>query len=109
MKLTVVTKNESGREIQAIDGAPLVEVLKQNNFYVPASCGGSMACSTCHVMLDADTYANLPPPSEDEEDVLDMIPQLTATSRLSCQVICRPEMDGGIVTIPNEMSNLLAK
>lgn len=109
MKLTVVAKNESGREIQAVSGSPLVEVLKQHNFYVPASCGGSMACSTCHVVLDPATYASLPPPSADEEDVLDMIPHLTATSRLSCQVICHEDMDGGTVLIPNEMSNLLAK
>lgn len=107
MKLTVVTKTESGREIKLIEGSPLVEVLKHEGFYVPASCGGSMACSTCHVILDQLTYSNLPQPSADEEDVLDMIPQLTSTSRLSCQVVCCAEMDGGTVRIPDEMSNLL--
>lgn len=109
MNIKVIAKNESAREVEIVMGSPLVEVLKKHNFYIPASCGGSMACSTCHVVLDKATYSKLPPPSADEEDVLDMIPQLTPTSRLSCQVICNTEMDGGTVLIPEEMSNLLAK
>lgn len=51
------------------------------------ACGGEIACSTCHVILDEKTYKSLPAPEEEEEDMLDLALGLTDTSRLGCQVV----------------------
>jgi ferredoxin, 2Fe-2S len=64
-----------------------------------------VACSTCHVILSPATYAKLPPPSEEEEDMLDLASGLTKTSRLGCQIIAAPELDGMEVQLPKEVVN----
>ena len=109
MHFYVSTKDVQRRPIEGRDGSRLHDVLKDAGFYIPASCGGSMACSTCHVMLDEQTYANLPAACSDEEDVLDMLPKVTATSRLSCQIICGPSLEGAEVRVPDKVTNLLSK
>lgn len=87
----------------------LSDALKSAGFYIPASCGGSLACSTCHVMLDPDSFSRAAPASVDEEDVLDMLPQVSATSRLSCQIHCDESMVDAEVRIPDAITNLLSK
>lgn len=105
----IVLHNDIKREVDAEIGLSLMEVLKKRGFYVPASCGGSMACSTCQVIIGAQWYEHIPAPTEDEEDVLDMIPQLTTTTRLSCQIICNEALNGLEVTLPKEVTSLLSR
>lgn len=64
-----------------------------------------MACSTCHVILAPEAYAKLPAATDEEEDMLDLASGLTKTSRLGCQVIAAPELDGMVVTLPSEVIN----
>eukprot|EP00918_Siedleckia_nematoides_P098667 GHVU01215795.1.p1 GENE.GHVU01215795.1~~GHVU01215795.1.p1 ORF type:complete len:170 (-),score=13.44 GHVU01215795.1:892-1401(-) len=64
------------------------------------ACEASLACSTCHVIVDADTYERLPEPSEREEDLLDLAPCLTETSRLCCQLYVSEELRGAEFTLP---------
>jgi len=68
---------------------------------IKADCGGVMTCATCHVYVDADWLARLPPPSDDEDAMLEMTaaPRL-ATSRLSCQLQLTPALDGLVATLP---------
>ena len=68
---------------------------------IKADCGGVMTCATCHVYVDAAWLARLPPPSADEDAMLEMTaaPRL-ATSRLSCQLKLVPELDGLTATLP---------
>jgi ferredoxin len=71
------------------------------------ACGGSCACSTCHVIVeDPAVYGRLPEPSDDENDMLDLAFGLTETSRLGCQVEMRPEWDGLVVRLPSMTRNL---
>ena len=51
-----------------------------------ALCGGCCSCATCHVHVDPDFAARLPPMSEDENDLLDSSDDRDETSRLSCQI-----------------------
>ena len=67
-----------------------------------AACGGELACSTCHVILDEDVYEMLGEISEEEEDMLDLAWGLTDTSRLCCQIKASPELDGVVLKIPDE-------
>jgi ferredoxin len=58
------------------------------------TCEGQMACSTCHVIVAAEDFDRLPSASEEEEDMLDLAVGATRTSRLSCQILLTPELDG---------------
>ena len=70
-------------------------------------CEGSLACSTCHVIVDPNWFNRLEEPSEDEEDMLDLAFGLTPTSRLGCQIIITEDLDGLTVTVPAETFNQL--
>ena len=66
-------------------GLSLMEFLKGNEYDIPATCGGMALCATCHVEVTKG-YEHLPPISDDEHAMLDTLPNITASSRLSCQV-----------------------
>jgi len=70
------------------------------------ACEGSVACSTCHVILSPEHYDLLPEPSDDENDMLDMAFGLTDTSRLGCQVHIARELDGMTATLPSATRNM---
>lgn len=71
---------------QAAQGARLLDVAQGAGMPLEGTCGGAMACATCHVVLDPATCAALPPPVAEEEDMLDFAPGARRGSRLSCQV-----------------------
>ena len=73
------------------------------------ACGGSCACSTCHVIVDdPDKYDAMPEPSDDENDMLDLAFGLTETSRLGCQVKMAKEIDRVKIRLPSMTRNLQA-
>ena len=69
------------------------------------ACEASLACSTCHVILDSDTFDKLPEPEETEEDMLDLASCLTSTSRLGCQLVLSHDLDGMTITLPSYSKN----
>ncbi|KAF4826662.1 Adrenodoxin-like protein [Colletotrichum tropicale] len=74
-----------------------------------SACGGSCACSTCHVIVvDEEHYDKMPEPEDDENDMLDLAFGLTETSRLGCQVTMTKELDGLRVKLPSMTRNLQA-
>lgn len=76
---------------------------------LPGACGGSCACSTCHVIVeDPDMFDKMEEPSDDENDMLDLAFGLTETSRLGCQVIMNKELDGLVVRLPAMTRNMQA-
>lgn len=77
--------------------------------FSPGACGGSCACSTCHVIVDDPAkFDAMPEPSDDENDMLDLAFGLTETSRLGCQVKMSKEIDGLRVRLPSMTRNLQA-
>ncbi|OLL26353.1 Adrenodoxin, mitochondrial [Neolecta irregularis DAH-3] len=70
------------------------------------ACEGSIACSTCHVIVQPEFYEKLPEPTEEEEDMLDLAFGLTETSRLGCQVIMKKDIDGLVVKLPSATRNI---
>ena len=87
-------------------GTTVLEAVHQNNISLEGACEGSLACSTCHVIVDPKYYNILPCPTEDEEDMLDLAFGLTSTSRLGCQIVMNQELDGLVVYVPNETRNI---
>ncbi len=85
-----------------------VERITDTDCYLGA-CGGSCACSTCHVIVEGDEmYEKIPEPDDDENDMLDLAFGLTETSRLGCQVKMTKELDGLKVKLPSMTRNLQA-
>ncbi len=97
----------SRHEVEAPVGTSIMELARDNGLDVEGACEGAMACSTCHIVVDATWYDRLPEPTEDEEDMLDLAYGLTATSRLGCQIVITQELDGLIVRLPAETHNML--
>jgi 2Fe-2S ferredoxin len=85
-----------------------LEIAHRNNIDLEGACEGSLACSTCHVIVDPDWYELLPTASEDEEDMLDLAFGLTQTSRLGCQLIITEELDGLTVSLPAGTRNMMS-
>ena len=36
------------------------------------ACEGTLSCSTCHLILNKENYDKLKPPSDEENDMLDL-------------------------------------
>ncbi|WP_126173801.1 2Fe-2S iron-sulfur cluster-binding protein [Altericroceibacterium xinjiangense] len=85
--IEVTLRDGETMRIEADDGLTLMEALRDNGVdELLALCGGCCSCATCHVILPDTVFAELSPPSDDEDDLLDSSEHRTATSRLSCQV-----------------------
>ncbi|CAH0493650.1 unnamed protein product [Peronospora farinosa] len=98
-------RDDSIKEVEAKTGMSLLEVAHANDVDLEGACESSMACSTCHVILEDSVFEKLEEACEDEEDMLDMAFGLTDTSRLGCQVIVNESFEGTTVTLPKATRN----
>ena len=106
-RLVFIERDGTRREVDAPLGLSVLEIAHKNDIDIEGACEGSLACSTCHVIVDPDWYELLKEASEDEEDMLDLAFGLTATSRLGCQIVMTEELDGLVVRLPASTRNLL--
>jgi 2Fe-2S ferredoxin len=106
-KITFITPKGENVQVEAPLGLSVLEVAHQNNIDLEGACEGSLACSTCHVIVDPEWYEALPEALEEEEDMLDLAFGLTRTSRLGCQIIITEELDGLTVTLPAATRNMM--
>lgn len=102
-----VTQDNQEITIDAPVGLSVLEVAHQNNIDLEGACEGSLACSTCHIIVDPDWYVRLKAPFEAEEDMLDLAFHLTETSRLGCQIIMTEDLDGLRVKLPSATRNMM--
>lgn len=105
-KMTFVLSNGTRKEVDAPNGISVLEIAHKNHIDLEGACEGSLACSTCHVVVDDEWFDKLDEPTEDEEDMLDLAFALTHTSRLGCQIEMRDELDGLVVTLPEATRNM---
>jgi len=96
----VNTEDGSKKKIEVPEGVSILEAARMHDVEIEGACEGSLACATCHVIVDDMWFNKLPSACDDEEDMLDMAIGLTDTSRLGCQIILTKELDGLVVTIP---------
>lgn len=89
------------RTIEATEGWSLMEVARNEGIPgIIAECGGSALCSTCHVQIEPEWRGVVGPPGDLELMTLDLAPDTSEASRLSCQMIIKPEFDGLTVRVP---------
>lgn len=104
-KMTFIERDGARREVQAALGLSVLEIAHRHGVDIEGACEGSLACSTCHVIVDGDWFAQLAKPTEDEEDMLDLAFDLQETSRLGCQIIMTEALDGMVVKLPSGSRN----
>ncbi|MEG8013816.1 MULTISPECIES: 2Fe-2S iron-sulfur cluster-binding protein [unclassified Sphingomonas] len=100
MNVRFVARDGTIRTVVAVPGDRLLDAAQADGQPLEGTCEGQLACATCHVIVDPDDFARLPPASEDEEDMLDLAPGATRTSRLACQIRLDEALDGLTVQIP---------
>lgn len=91
----------TSRRVEAAEGSSLLEVARAAAIDIEGACGGSMACATCHVVVEEAWFDRLRPASMEEEDMLDLAPDWQPTSRLGCQVRLSEALDGLTVLVPS--------
>jgi len=100
MNVRFVARDGTIRTVVAVPGDRLLDAAQADGQPLEGTCEGQLACATCHVIVDPDDFARLPPATEDEEDMLDLAPGATRTSRLACQIRLDDALDGLTVQIP---------
>lgn len=106
-KMTFVNTDGMRVEVDAPLGLSVLEIAHRNKIDLEGACEGSLACSTCHVVVDGEWFDLLQEPTEDEEDMLDLAFGLTKTSRLGCQIIMTDELNGLVVKLPSATRNMM--
>ncbi|KAI0729915.1 ferredoxin [Fomitopsis betulina] len=94
------------KTVEANEGDDVLGIAHEHDIDLEGACEGSVACSTCHVIVSPKHYDLLPEPEDDENDMLDMAFGLTDTSRLGCQVHLTRELDGITCTLPSATRNM---
>ncbi|KAL8830965.1 MAG: hypothetical protein Q9191_001145 [Dirinaria sp. TL-2023a] len=108
-KVSFIDKEGHEHTFEVADGDNLLDIAQSEDLEMEGACGGSCACSTCHVIVEQSTmYDKIPEPDDDENDMLDLAFGLTETSRLGCQVKMSKDLDGLRVRLPSMTRNLQA-
>ncbi|KAF2844709.1 ferredoxin [Plenodomus tracheiphilus IPT5] len=107
--VTFIDKDGHSSTFVVADGDNLLDIALANDIEMEGACGGSCACSTCHVIVEDEAlYDKMEEPDDDENDMLDLAFGLTETSRLGCQVKMTKDLDGLVVRLPSMTRNLQA-
>ncbi|KAF9885635.1 hypothetical protein FE257_012726 [Aspergillus nanangensis] len=109
INISFIDKDGEKYDFKVAEGDNLLDIAQANDLEMEGACGGSCACSTCHVVVeDPDMFDKMEEPSDDENDMLDLAFGLTETSRLGCQVVMTKDLDGLVVRLPSMTRNLQA-
>lgn len=106
IRVRFVATDGAARDVVGSAGDTLLALGQADGQPLEGTCEGQMACSTCHLIVAPEDFDRLPRASEEEEDMLDLAAGATRTSRLACQIVLSPELDGLTVRIPGEVRNM---
>jgi 2Fe-2S ferredoxin len=102
-KVTYIEPGGAVREIEARSGTTVMEAAMDNDVEgIVAECGGACSCATCHVYVAPEWASRLPPPDGQEDGMLGCVLDRRPTSRLSCQIVLTPALDGLVVQVADE-------
>lgn len=74
--------------------------------HLECACSGVMACSTCQVYVHPDWFSNVGSPCDAELDMIECAHEPQDTSRLGCQIVLKPDLDGMKLTLPGGSNNM---
>src|ERR1700730_3976001 len=93
----------TSHRLEALEGWRVMEVIRDWGLPIKAECGGACACATCHIYVDDAWVDRLVPPTDEEIERLDDAYAVETNSRLACQVLVTPELEGLRVTLAPAM------
>ncbi|XP_064385853.1 adrenodoxin-like protein 1, mitochondrial [Halichondria panicea] len=105
VNITYVDRDGQRLEIQGKVGDNALYLAHRHNIEMEGACEASLACTTCHVYINSEHVDRLEEASEEEEDLLDMAPQLRENSRLGCQIVLSKELEGIEIVLPKITRN----
>ena len=102
--LSVIFKYNNYKKSYLVnEGFTILEVARKYNIQIEGSCEGSLACSTCHILIDEKWYNRLKPAKDEEKELLGLLPDLKKHSRLGCQIKLTKSLDGiEIILLSND-------
>ena len=103
-ELHIICTDRDGatHSLPALEGWRIMEIIRDNGLPIKAECGGALECATCHVYVANQWWDKLVPKSDEEDEKLDEAFMVKRNSRLSCQILMRPDLDGLEVTLAPE-------
>ncbi|MDR3522000.1 MAG: 2Fe-2S iron-sulfur cluster-binding protein [Acidocella sp.] len=99
-ELIVIDRTGTRHQLSVKDGESVMQATRSAGLPVLGECNGSMACATCHIIVDPAWADRLTPPVSDEAELLDSLFDLTPTSRLGCQIVMTAALDGLTASLP---------
>jgi len=107
INVRIIDRDEKLVNAKAKIGSNMLDVVLDNKLDIDGfgACEGTLACSTCHVILEKENYKTLPEPVDEENDMLDLAYGLTPESRLACQIIVEPRMKDWLFVVPKVNEN----
>ncbi len=102
VNVLVTDREGNDHPLEGLEGWRLMEVIRDYGLPIKAECGGACACATCHVYVDEAWQEKLVPATDEEIEMLDQAFDVEPNSRLSCQIILKPEFEGLHVTLAPE-------
>ncbi|GMQ08047.1 hypothetical protein CsSME_00051966 [Camellia sinensis var. sinensis] len=73
ISVTFIDKDGDEKQIKVPIGMSMLEAAHENDIDLEGACEGSLACSTCHVIvMDMEYYNKLEDPTDEENDMLDL-------------------------------------
>ena len=102
MVKVLYSNNSTTKTFKIKKNKTILDLAKQENIAIEGSCDGSMACSTCHVIIHRDWITKLPDPCVDEKEMLSLLPNYYENSRLGCQIILTDLLDGLMFSLPKD-------
>ncbi len=106
-KVVFIERNGHAKTVKAANNTTLLQVAHAHDIDMEGACEGSLACSTCHVIVAEDWFKKLPEASANEEDMLDLTYGVTRNSRLACQITVTDKLDGLTVSLPATTRNMM--
>tara|TARA_X000001036_G_C19931437_1_gene501931 strand:+ start:126 stop:434 length:309 start_codon:yes stop_codon:yes gene_type:complete len=101
--LTIVFYQDNNRKVYSVpEGLTILEVARKKNIDIEGSCQGSLACSTCHILISKKWINKIYPAKIEEKEMLGIIPNLKNNSRLGCQIKLTKSLDGLEIILPKK-------
>ena len=101
-KIIFTLTDGTEKVVKADNGLSLMEIARDNDLGIEGTCGGSISCCTCHVIIDKEWFSVVGSPNPDEEDMLDFAFEVKENSRLSCQITVSDELEGLVIQMPEK-------
>ena len=100
-RITFIESSGERKEVEGAIGDSVMRVAIDNGVEgLAAECGGCLSCATCHAYVAEDWVSRIPAATEDELVMIDCAIDPKPNSRLTCQLVVTPDLDGLVVEIP---------